>query len=167
MLRCSVIGAVVVSTLVMMLIARDCHEYESCLNDTMSCSSSSTVVCYGFRSCTDAAVCVKNGAIQCDGSYSCNVARGITRLPSTAISHVYCRGLSSCSDSGYIYHNIGDLYCYGEQSCTNTKIILFRFSSCCQLECGGDQSCANSEIISQYQNMFYSNLAAFNSTRQI
>ena len=139
-----------------------CHEIESCIFGSITTSSTS-IDCYGHRSCEQADTITSTGsaAINCYGSYSCQKAGNISRRSSSLFGYIYCGGLSSCAETDLIINNNGLINCQGEQSCIETKIIVPSLST---LLCNGDRSCAESEIIlSGSAVYFYGHLSGFNS----
>ena len=65
-----------------------------------------------------------------------------------------CRGLKSCSNINFIEmanlnYTVSYFFCFGEQSCTNSKILITGVDQAKEndLQCGGSLSCANATII--------------------
>ena len=101
-------------------------------------------------------------AFFCYGLYSCY---GAASLESRNLNQnwIYCLGLFSCSNVGLIITCRGGVWCYAEQSCTNSTIIIPKYNIY-DILCLGDTSCANSQLATTDSFWFQGYSSGINAT---
>ena len=102
----------------------DCYDEKSCqdyfvvTNDTYSFTQ---IRCWGYFSCAFVVPFETDTAVSCEGSYSCY---GASSIVSTA-SSIYCSGLSSCENVGYLRPKIAEWYDSIQVNCEGERYILY------------------------------------------
>ena len=112
-----------------------CTESYECAGEVVSDADiAQTIGCYGYSSCNSSPLIrlsrTPTGSIDCGGSKSCQNASIIERAEenknSTILQNaaINCWGFQSCAFVKNITNEIGDVRCWGQNSCINSTIIV-------------------------------------------
>ena len=147
----------------------DCYDAYSCAFTTLR-SQSQAVNCFGHKSCFESPeIHSIDWFVFCYGSYSCSQ----TELMIINGSRLECNGFKSCARINelqiieYNENSNDEHYCYGDQSCINSRISIGGISTSSSLLCDGMLSCANTIVNISHSNAAISirgGLSGYNAT---
>ena len=116
----------------------DCDTYQSCSNDKINGTTSSTdhILCGGAQSCDNSFIKSSDAYVDCCGYGTC--CNSTTQGNSKYIQH--CNGYGSCMQS--TVSSFGSISCDGQSSCSGSNVKV------ASVECRALHSCANTVITS-------------------